>query len=102
MFHQDSAPMCRARETFDLLTKETPDFIPLMLWPPKSPDLNPVDDKVWSVMQEKVYKKRIKDVDELRSRILTAWDELDHRFIDTAVKQWCTHMRTCEGERRTL
>jgi len=36
-------------------------------------------------MQEKVYKGRIKDVDELRSRILTAWDELDQRVIDTAV-----------------
>jgi len=25
-------------------------------------------------MQEKVYKKRIKDIDELRARILTAWE----------------------------
>jgi len=75
VFQQDSAPMCRAHETFDRLTKETPDFIPPTLWPPKSPDLNLVDDKVWSVMQQKVYKKHIKDVDELRSRILTAWDE---------------------------
>ena len=31
-------------------------------------------------------KGRIKDVDELRSRILTAWDELDQRVIDTAVR----------------
>jgi len=34
-----------------------------------------MDYKVWSVMQE-VYEGRIKDVNELRSRILTAWDEL--------------------------
>jgi len=47
---------------------ETPEFIPPMLCPPNSPDLNPVDYKVWSVMQE-VYKKRIKDIDELRARI---------------------------------
>jgi len=26
-------------------------------------------------MQEKVYKKRIQDIDELRAHILTAWDE---------------------------
>jgi len=30
-------------------------------------------------------KGRIKDVDELRSRLLTALDELDQRVIDTAV-----------------
>ena len=60
---------------------ETPDFIPPMLWPPNSPDLNPVDYKVWSVMQEKVYKKQIKDIYELRACILTAWDKMDQRFM---------------------
>ena len=28
-------------------------IIPPALWPPNSPDLSPVDDTVWSVMQEK-------------------------------------------------
>jgi len=84
-----------ARETVDLLTRETPDFIPPTLLPPNSPDLNPVDYKLWSVVHEKVYKGRIKDVDELRSHILTAWDELDQRVIDTAVRQWRTRLRAC-------
>jgi len=39
-------------------------------------------------MQEKVYKKRIKDIDELRARIRTAWDEMDQRIIDAAIRQW--------------
>jgi len=95
VFQQDSVPAHSARETVDLLTRETANFIPVMLWPPNSPDLNPVDCKVWSVMQGKVYKEQIKDVDELRSRILTAWDELDQHVIDTAVRQWCTRLRAC-------
>jgi len=61
-----------------------------------------VDYKVWSVMQQKVYKKRIKDVDKLRAHILTALDELDQRVIDTAVRQRRTRLRACQGERRTL
>jgi len=40
-------------------------------------------------------KGRIKDVDELCSRILTAWDELDQRVIDTAVRQWRTRLHSC-------
>jgi len=72
VFQQDSAPAHRARETIKLLTMETAEFIPPTLWPPNSPGLNPVDYKVWSIMQVKVYKKRIKDTDELRARILTA------------------------------
>jgi len=74
VFQQGSAPAHRARETIELLTMETPEFIHPTLWPPNSPDLNPFDYKVWSVMQEKVYKKLIKDIDELRARILTAWE----------------------------
>jgi len=46
-------------------------------------------------MQEKVYNKQIKDIDELRARILTAWDKMDQRIIDTAVRQWHTRLRAC-------
>ena len=46
-------------------------------------------------MQEKVYKKRIKDIDKLRARILTAWDEMDQRIIVAAIRQWRTRLRTC-------
>jgi len=37
----------------------------------------------------------MKDIDELRARILTAWDEMDQRIIDAAIRQWCTRLRTC-------
>jgi len=43
-------------------------------------------------MQEKVYKKRIKNIDELRARIMTAWDEMDQHIIDAAIRQWCTRI----------
>jgi len=79
-----------AHETIELLTMETPEFIHPMLWPPNSPDLNPVEYKVWLVMQEKVYKKLIEDIDELRAGIPTAWDEMDQRIIDAAIRQWRT------------
>ena len=35
----------------------------------------------------------MRDVDKLRSRILTSWDELDQRVIDTAVIQWRSRLR---------
>jgi len=81
IFQQDSAPAYRAKETVDLLLTETPAFIPPTLWPPNSPDLNPVDYKVWLLLQEQVYKVKVNDVDELHQRIQTVWDELDQRII---------------------
>ena len=46
VFQQDNAPAHRARETVQFLQRETPKFIPPDMWPPNSPDLNPVDYKI--------------------------------------------------------
>ena len=48
-------------------------------------------------MQEKVYQSRTEDVDELRERkrIKAAWEELDQRIIDTAVRQWRSRLHAC-------
>jgi len=58
MFQEDSAPAHRARETIKLLQRQTPAFISPDLWPPNSPDLNPVDDKIWGVMRDSVYHRK--------------------------------------------
>jgi len=47
----------RAHETIKLLQRDMPAFISPDLWPPNSPDLNPVDYKIWGVMQDRVYQK---------------------------------------------
>jgi len=46
-----------------LLQKETPEFIPLQLWPPNSPDLNSFVNSMWEILQQKVYKTRITDLE---------------------------------------
>ena len=43
------------------MSRNTPDFISPLLWLPNSPDLNPVDYEVWSVLQQRVYRSRIRD-----------------------------------------
>ena len=39
-------------------------------------------------MQEKVYKTKIRDVGQLRQRIIQAWKEFDQAVIDAAIAQW--------------
>jgi len=65
-----------------------PQFILPLLWPPSSPDLYLVDFSMWSILQEKVYKTRITDVDDLKYRIRTEWAKLDHAVIAAVVRQW--------------
>jgi len=94
-FQQDGAPAHRARETVEFLTVATPNFIAPNLWPPNSPDLNPVDYSIWGILEERVYKRKIKDVNELRQRITEEWDSLDQSVIDKAVAQWRQRLRAC-------
>lgn len=55
-----------------LLSLGTPRFIGTDLWPTNSPDLNPVDYKIWACMQEHVYKLQIKDLSELKQQLINA------------------------------
>jgi len=65
------------------------------LWPPNSPDLNPVDYEVWGVLQQRVYYGRIRDVDHLKQRLIEEWRCFDENIIDRAVRQWRVRLRVC-------
>src|SRR6218665_4221085 len=49
IFQQDSA---QAKDTIALLRRETPSFIGPDLWPANSSDLNPVDYRIWGLIQD--------------------------------------------------
>ena len=78
-----------------MLQINTPDFIPPTLWPPNSPDLNPVDYRIWGILQERVYKTRIRDVDHLKERLVEEWVKFDQGIIDGSIGQWRKRLRAC-------
>ena len=71
----------------ELLQHETPKFIPADLWPPNSPDLNPVDYRIWGVMQDRVYQTPVRDVAYLRHRLIDTWNDLWQSILDDAVDE---------------
>jgi transposase len=87
IFQQDSAPAHRAHDTVRLLEQATPAFISPDLWPPNSPDLNPVDYKIWSVVQQRVYQSRVHNVDQLKQRLLDIWHGMEQSIIDSAINE---------------
>jgi len=95
IFQQDSAPAHRARDTIALLHREMSDFISPDQWPPNSPGMNPVDYKIWAVLQERVYEKRVNDVDELCQRLLSVWHSTGQNVIDEAIDQWRARLTAC-------
>jgi len=95
VFQQDSALAHCARDTVALLACATPQFIGPDLWPPNSPYLNPVDYKVWGVMQERVYQTPIHDVDDLKRRLIASWSGMQQSVIGKAIDQRGVRLRAC-------
>jgi len=46
------APAHRALAAVEYLRQATPDLISPDVWPPNSPDLNPVDYRIWGCLQD--------------------------------------------------
>src|SRR6218665_135190 len=95
IFQQDIAPAHRAKDTIALLRRETLSFIGPELWPANSLDLNPVDYRIWDLIQERVYQTAIRDIAELKERLIIVWAELKQSVIDKAIEQWWPRLRAC-------
>src|SRR6218665_1180394 len=50
VFQRDGALAHQARDTVAFLERKVPDFFSPTLWPSNSPDMNPVNYTVWSVL----------------------------------------------------
>ena len=42
---------------------------------------------IWGILQERVYRCRIRNVDHLKERLIEEWCHVDHIIIDRAVNQ---------------
>ncbi|CDF38907.1 Transposase [Chondrus crispus] len=84
VFMQDGASIHRARRTFQWFDEEE---IPLLEWPAKSPDLNPIEN-LWGILARTVYahQRQFKDVDELLEVIMEAWDEVSEECLEKLVR----------------
>ena len=54
-----------------------------------------MDYKIWSVLQERVYRSPIRDVNELKERLVEEWSLFDQGIVDRAVKDWRVRLKAC-------
>jgi len=57
--------------------------------------MNPVDYKVWGVMQQRVCECRMKSVNELKQPLVEVWNSLQQNVIDAAINEWRKRLRAC-------
>jgi len=44
---------------------------------------------VWATMEQRLYQRKIHDIDELREQLTATWHNLEQSTIDLAIDQWC-------------
>lgn len=94
-FQQDSAPAHKARSTQGWLERHVPDFISTADWPSGSPDLNPLDYKLWSVLEGIVCKKRHPTISSLKRSLLAAVADFPMETMRAAIDEWPERLRAC-------
>ena len=102
-YQHDGAPGHKAEETQTMLAKRCPDFIRVDThwrrndgeWPPNSPDLNPMDYSVWSILEAKACAKPHKNVESLKRALLKAWDEISVETLVKIVDDFPRRLKAC-------
>ena len=79
-FQHDGTPLHFGTQVRNALNENMPDrWIGrrgTIDWPPRSPDLTPIDYFLWVYMKNKVYKRKVRKLEELKSRIKEEFDAL--------------------------
>lgn len=88
VFQQDSAPAHKARGTQAWLTSRKIDFIRHQDWPSSSPDLNPLDYKIWQHLEQEACSKPHRNLESLKASIVKAAAQIDIEVVRAAIDDW--------------
>lgn len=94
-FQQDSAPAHKAKTTQLWLKNNVPDFITTDDWPAGSPDLNPLDYKLWSVLEGMVCSTRHPNIESLKRALVRAVDNFPMHEVRLAIDGWPHRLKSC-------
>lgn len=84
-FVQDGAPSHTSKITQKFCADHFPAFVTKLEWPPSSPDLNPLDYCLWSVLEEKACRAPHPNLEALKRSLTKAWEEIPQETVRAAV-----------------
>ena len=86
LFQQDGAPAHTSRRAQDWLRSNVSDFLAKEEWPPSSPDLNPMDFCVWSILEKNVCRTPHSTVQSLKRKLKEEWAKLPMDVLRAAIE----------------
>ena len=95
IFQQDSAPAHRAKKTQEFLKEQGVKFWTPQEWPPNSPDLNPLDYAIWSIVQQGACQERPPSVAVLKRRVSAFWRRIDPVKMRVVCRRFRPRLERC-------
>jgi len=87
-FQQDGATAHTAKVCQEWCNENCPLFITKNEWPPSSPDLNPLDFCIWSILESNVNKKRFKNVENLKKKLISEWEKIPLEIVRASINSF--------------
>lgn len=89
-FQQDWAPAHGSKSTLSFCQKNWGKD----LWPSNSPDLNPMDFSVWSILESRACAKSHKSVEALKC-LEKAWATITKKELSTIIENFRKRQKAC-------
>lgn len=94
-FQQDSAPAHKAKSTQEWLSKNVPEFIKASDWPSASPDLNPLDYRLWAELEGMACRRRHPNIESLKRALVRAVANFPMDVVRAAIDEWPQRLKSC-------
>ncbi len=91
VFQQDGAPSHIVRKT----QKWLGEFQGSALWPPSSPDLNPLDFGTWGVVEKRACKTSHPNLEALKAAINKEWEDMTEDLVQKVCSRFWPHLKVC-------
>ncbi|QQP40967.1 Putative transposable element [Caligus rogercresseyi] len=82
VFQQDGAPAHTCKAVQDWMETNMK-FWPKTMWPPQSPDLNPLDFSFWWHVERQACRVRHSNVEDLKTSVEKKWKAMKRSYIIT-------------------
>ena len=86
IFQQDGAPAHTSKAMQSWLQANFPSFISKEEWPPYSPDLNPMDYSVWSILQTNACSDSHTNINALKQKLCREWEKIPQETLCAAIE----------------
>ncbi|KAF2344732.1 hypothetical protein FHG87_024512 [Trinorchestia longiramus] len=90
---QDSSQSHGSNVTQTWIQRNIPSFISKDVWPSKSPDLNPLDFSIWSVLEARVSATPHTSLESLKAKLQREWKSIPQEQIRAACDAFVNRLK---------